>query len=116
MENDRMGRTPEPEPEEARIQALHREVAELESRVAELKAEAEKASARIDGALYRQIEILAVFVAVLALVVTNLIGIDALGSVGLRGIAKIDLVFVLTAVVLLVALRLIVTGSPRNRK
>lgn len=105
---------PETERESARLEDLHRQVAALETRVAELKAEAEKASARIDGALYRQIEILAVFVAVLALIVTNLIGIDALGSIGLRGIAKIDLVFVLTAVVLLVALRLIVTGVHRK--
>lgn len=95
---------------ENKTEALRCEVSELEARVSALSDAVNRVGDRLENMLLKQIEVLSVFVAVISLVITNLVGIDALGSIGLRGLAKIDAVFVLSAFVLLLAVKLIIIG------
>lgn len=102
------------ETHENKIAELQLAVSELESRVSALSDETKKAEGRLEKSLLKQIEVLSVFTVILALIITNVIGIDALGGIGLRGLAKLDLVFVLSTLVLLLGVKLIIIGFEKK--
>ncbi len=93
---------------EERVAALRNEVERLEAKITRLDEGVNHASRNLENNLLQQIEILAVFVIMILLVITNVIGIDVLGSMGLRGIAMIDLSYLVSMFALLLGIKIIV--------
>jgi len=98
---------------DAKIQTLQREVHELEQTVSHLRQQAEKTEENLGHSLLKQIEVLAVFAVFLSLAITNVIGIDVLGSLGLRGLMVIDLSYVASAFLLLLGIKWLILGGKR---
>lgn len=99
---------------ENNTEALRLEVAGLEATVASLKDEVKKANESLQDHLLKQIEILAVFVLVVALTVTDVIGIGALGNMGFMGFAKINLAYIISAFVMLLGIKFVIVGVKRK--
>lgn len=93
---------------EERVAALRHEVESLETKITRLDEGIKQANRNFENNLLRQIEILAVFVIMILLIITNVIGIDVLGSMGLRGIAMIDLSYLVSMFALLLGIKIIV--------
>ncbi|MCI2105672.1 MAG: hypothetical protein LKK00_02995 [Intestinimonas sp.] len=102
------------ETNESKVETLRQEIKRLEAKVELLNNDLEKARRNQERSLLKQIEILAVFVVIVALVITDVIGIDVLGSMGLRGVAMINLAYVVSTLLLLLGLKFIVIGSHRG--
>ena len=93
---------------------LHQRVLELEKMVSTLEHNVKKAEDSMDHTLLKQIEILAVFAVFISLAITNVIGINVLGSMGLRGIAVIDFGYVVSAFILLLGIKFIIVGTKKK--
>lgn len=106
MDTNEKNLTPESE-----VSTLRLEVSELEAKVASLTKEVNKAGESLRYNLLKQIEILAVFVLVVALTVTDVIGIGALGNMGFFGFAKINLAYIISVFVMLLGIKYIIVGK-----
>ena len=93
-----------------KLNALHEQIADLEAQVSVLKSDAKKIGDNVGNYLLKQIEVLAIFAVFISLAITNVIGIDVLGSLGLRGIAMIDMGYIASALVLLFGIKYIIIG------
>ena len=76
-----------------------------------MKDEVKKANDSLQDHLLKQIEILAVFVLLVALTVTDVIGIGALGNMGFLGFVKINLSYIIAAFVMLLGIKLLIVGK-----
>jgi hypothetical protein len=94
----------------AQTDALRSEIADLEAQTKALKDSVKAVSDQLNSILLKQIEILTIFVAVLALVITNVIGIDAFGNIGIQGLVRIDLIFVVSVFILIFGVKLFILG------
>lgn len=99
---------------ETKVEALKLEVSELEAEVSALKQEVKSAKESLQNNLFKQIEILAVFVLVVALTVTDVIGIGALGNMGFVGFAKINLAYIISAFVMLLGIKFVIIGVKKK--
>jgi len=96
------------------VESLRQEVAGLEAKISSLKEEVNKANDSLANHLFKQIEILSVFVLVVALTVTDVIGIGALGNMGFMGFAKINLAYIISAFVMLLGIKFVIIGVKRK--
>jgi len=99
---------------EGSIETLRLEIAGLEAKVESLKEEVKTARDSLQNNLFKQIEILAVFVLVVALTVTDVIGIGALGNMGFLGFAKINLAYIISAFVMLLGIKFVIVGGKKK--
>ena len=99
---------------ENKIKTLEKQSADLESKLGLLKIAVKDISDKIENNLLKQIEILTVFVAIISLIITNVIGIDAFGNVGIVGLLKIDGAFVISVFVLLLCVKFVILGSKKR--
>ena len=98
-----------------REQDLKSEITALEVKLSSLKDTADAIHARIDGILLKQIEILTVYIAVVSLIITNIIGLDALGNIGIKGLIRINLVYVVSVFIILIGVKVFILGFKKRQ-
>lgn len=94
---------------------LRKEIAELESKLSVLKDCAQATQNKLDGILLKQIEIMAVFIVVISVIITNIVGIDAFGNIGIKGLARINIALVIAVFILLLGIKLFILGFNKKK-
>ena len=97
-----------------KVNSAEKKVAELEARIDQMKIEAENIKKSLEHNLIKQVEILAIFKIFISILVTNVIGIDIVSSMRLRGLALLDMACVVSELILLLGIKFIVINS--NKK
>jgi hypothetical protein len=96
------------------MQELERETQELKTQITSLKSTANQINEKLDNNLLKQIEILAVFVILISLIITNVLGIDALSSYGMRGLIILNAAYVISALLLMLGIKFLVIGFKKR--
>jgi hypothetical protein len=86
----------------------------LNSKIKCMQRETEEISRQLEHHFLKQIEVLTVFVVIVSLIITNVLGIDALSNYGLKGLVALNFAFVISVTFLLLAVKFIIIGFKKR--
>lgn len=96
------------------MQELEQQTGILQSQISALKSVAKEIDDKLENNLLKQIEILTVFVVIISLIITNVLGIDALSNYGLRGMIILNTAYVISVLFLLLGIKIIILGFKKH--
>lgn len=92
------------------LSQLNAEIEALSIKLSALKEDVAATQNRLNSMLLKQIEILTVFIAVVTLIITNVVGLDAFGNIGIKGLIRIDVILVVSVLVILAGVKIFIVG------